>query len=299
MSDLSLIRNWHEKAKDDYFSRYIFEYLSFEAFLKKYKYPVDEVRTLSGNTKERSYIQRLKNETSYEERWHILVKEDIQLKDTTTKLVQYLSIEPLHSEDERHWWGCTAYQQNQCQNQTIYGVVSTINDYVNMVEFWYQIRNNLFHASKDPNSKRDEQLVTFAYSTLSIFLEKVLLIEMEEKTMHPASWEGFEHRFFTGKAEATIKVGAGFGNANVYELLFLDSKFFPIILHGRQIDRDYVIKKLSFNLQNLYGDETLFRQEWEKISKKAHTQEQRDNLKIYFSEVSYYLKELITDFDKQ
>jgi hypothetical protein len=48
--------------------------------------------------------------------------------------------------------------------------VRSLSDWGNMVEFWYSVRNNLFHGTKDPNIKRDCFLVEHAYRTLAIFM---------------------------------------------------------------------------------------------------------------------------------
>ncbi len=95
-----------------------------------------------------------------------------------------------------------------------------------------------------------------------------------------------------------VKIGDITACANVHELLFMKDEHFPILFEGKQIDRQHVIEKLSFNLANLYGDETLFRQEWDRITSRADTEKQKDQLKTYFDEVSHHLKELIPDFDK-
>lgn len=293
MADISLIRNWHEKAKEDYFSRYIFEYLAFEAFLKKYRYTEDEMYSLAGNTRERSYIQRLKTEEHYSERWGELLSKQSDLKTTVNELIEFLMNEPLRSDS--NWWNCTMYDRQQCDDKEMDGVIASDTDFINIIEFWYQVRNNLFHGGKNPDSKRDEQLVTFGYLTLSIFMEDILLPEMEESTLYPAIWEEFEHKFFNGEAEVTF--GKSQACANVYELLFMDEKYFPVLLNDKQINRDYVISKLSSNLTNLYGDETLFQKEWERITRQANTLEKKENLKIYFSDIEYYLKELIPGYE--
>ena len=97
MVDISLIKNWHEKAKEDYFSRYIFEYLAFEAFLKKYKYSENEIHQKSGNTKERSYIQNIKGDNIFREKWRLLVSENNRLQKTLDELIDFLKNEPLVS----------------------------------------------------------------------------------------------------------------------------------------------------------------------------------------------------------
>ncbi len=40
-----------------------------------------------------------------------------------------------------------------------------------MVEFWYAVRNNLFHGGKNPTIKRDCFLVEHAYRTLAVFMK--------------------------------------------------------------------------------------------------------------------------------
>jgi hypothetical protein len=40
-----------------------------------------------------------------------------------------------------------------------------------MIEFWYGVRNNLFHGGKNPDVKRDYFLVEHAFKTLSKFMD--------------------------------------------------------------------------------------------------------------------------------
>jgi hypothetical protein len=42
-----------------------------------------------------------------------------------------------------------------------------INDFSQLIEVIYQIRNNLFHGHKSPTDKEDERIVTLAYNILS------------------------------------------------------------------------------------------------------------------------------------
>lgn len=295
MVDISLIKNWHEKAKEDYFSRYIFEYLAFEAFLKKYKYSEDEIRHKSGNIKERSYIQNIKNDADYSSKWSELLTNKKDFKKVVQELTVFLQNEPLVSDV--NWWSCTSFDYGQCPTNNPKGIIVNETDFVNVVEFWYQVRNNLFHAGKNPDNKRDEKLVAYAYATLSVFFEDILLPEIEQRTMHPAIWEEFEHKFFTGKAEAMVKVGNSDACANVYELLFTDEKFFPLILNGKQIDRAYIIDKLSFNLTNLYGDPYLLKEEWDNITRRARTPEDKAKIAEYFSSVIPLVKDAIPDLE--
>ena len=46
------------------------------------------------------------------------------------------------------------------------GVIHDLKDWENMVEFWYSIRNNLFHGAKNPQDERDQFLIENGYKTL-------------------------------------------------------------------------------------------------------------------------------------
>lgn len=293
MIDISLIKNWHEKAKEDYFSRYVFEYLAFEAFLKKHKYPEQDIISSFGRVNERGYIQKIKNETVYCNKWTTLLLEDKNLRETVLELVEYLRQKPL-SYDKK-WWDCSEFDCNNCTSITQKGEIKDENDFINIIEFWNYVRNNLFHAGKNPDDNRDIKLVTLAYKTLSVFFDKILLPEIEEKTLEPAMWEDFDYRFFEGKAEVTDKkTGAC---ANVYELLFLDDSCFPFTLNNKKIEREYIIERVSFNLVNLSGDDFLCRKEWDRILRTAHSEENKEKLKIYFKDILPFLKSIIGDLD--
>ena len=60
--------------------------------------------------------------------------------------------------EEIRWWNCS---NNQLSSKTsndeekISGVIHGLDDWKNMVEFWYSIRNNLFHGGKNPQDNRD------------------------------------------------------------------------------------------------------------------------------------------------
>lgn len=260
--------------------------MAFEAFLKKYKYTEDDIRQLANNSKERSYIQALKNDVSYATQWSELVTSDQRLQETVTDLIAFLNNEPLATDS--NWWGCTEYEHSQCPQQGIQGVIVTDSDFVNVVEFWYQVRNNLFHAGKDPDSKRDERLVAFAYNTLAPFMEKVLIAEMEQRTMVPSSWEDFEHRFFAGQAEAQVTIKGRTACANVYELLFIDDEYLPVLFRGQLIDRKHIVDKVVLQLTSLYGDDDLFKEEWDRVVSYARTPEQRDIIRQYFKPRDYF-----------
>lgn len=46
------------------------------------------------------------------------------------------------------------------------GTIKSDEDWKGMVEFWYTIRNNLFHGTKVPSRKRDLFMVKYGYNSL-------------------------------------------------------------------------------------------------------------------------------------
>lgn len=83
-------------------------------------------------------------------------------------VIRELKREPLHNtsldfdnpEIGDYWQGDPATR----------GRVLSVVDWGNMVEFWHEVRNNLFHGGKDPSIKRDCFLVEYAYKTISEFM---------------------------------------------------------------------------------------------------------------------------------
>ena len=284
MFDISLIKNWHEKAKEDYFSRFVFEYLAFEVFLKKYKYSqLDEAS-------ERFYIQKIKSDELYIRNWRDLVKTNNELNKIVNEIITFLNNEPLHPT--KNWWGCSEFKYSDCNQKDNKGIILNQDDFVNIVEFWNYVRNNLFHGNKNPNNERDGILVTYAYQSLSIFMEQVVLPEIEKRTVYPAVWEDFEHRFSKGEAELAIKSGNYYVYANIYELVCIDDNFFPVFLGDKKIERSYIINKLGNKLLSC-ADPNETEEEWNKILQKADTLEKKENLKVYFKMIIPYLKSTI------
>ncbi len=102
--------------------------------------------------------------------------EDDFLKDTWTEIISELKSKPLHNsshdmDDQQidKWWNSSGDQPNQ-ENSIQKGEVLSLNDWGNMVEFWYSVRNNLFHGGKNPDVQRDLFLVKNAYLTLRQFM---------------------------------------------------------------------------------------------------------------------------------
>lgn len=173
-----LIRNWHTKASNgDPFSRFVFEYLAFIAFLKKKKFI--EAKD------DRDSIQSLKQDEHIKTVYLIAVQNDTVLKATWKEVIIELEKLPLGNVSsngdkvgEIKWWNNSHLSFNnrtpEQQNQTK-GVIHDLDDWGNMVEFWYSVRNNLFHGAKDPENTRDSFLVEKAYETLGPLVDILIL----------------------------------------------------------------------------------------------------------------------------
>lgn len=80
LNDLNaLIKNWHIKAKeqDDYFSKYVFQYLSFITHLKN--------NLFLGETQDRKAIQSLKRDTHLQDGYLQFVAKEKSLKNCGKK----------------------------------------------------------------------------------------------------------------------------------------------------------------------------------------------------------------------
>jgi len=175
-----LIKNWHNKASDeDYFSKYVFEYLAFIAILK--------TQLFHGNDTDRNTIQKLKQNSS--------IKNDylnrIQAKSSLYRNWERIKIEldsgrlgnlsrNLNNVEEFKWWNCShnrLEQQTEEEKSKLKGVIHSFRDWENIVEFWVSIRNNLFHGAKDPEKERDQFVVKYGYKTLKELIEMLLYDE--------------------------------------------------------------------------------------------------------------------------
>lgn len=176
-----LINNWHIRAsEEDYFSKFVFEYLAFIAHVKTQLYQN------IGN--DRKAIQRLKREQSVRQRYlnRIRTKPTLQhdwehIKRTLDEVRLGNSSGNLFDVEEIEWWNCEQEELNQKtpkEKRKVNGEIHSLDDWGNMVEFWYSIRNNLFHGAKDPENERDQFAVKYGYRTLRELME--LLIREQE-----------------------------------------------------------------------------------------------------------------------
>lgn len=169
-----LIENWHTKASDeDYFSKFVFEYLAFVAYLKRKKF--------TNASNDRSAIQELKQDDGVRSSYLQECESTPELKEAWKKIKAELEKFRLGNvsgsrddAEEIRWWNCSHDQLKQKtkeENDRTMGVIHNLNDWENMVEFWYSIRNNLFHGAKNPQDERDQLLVENGYKTLRSLVE--------------------------------------------------------------------------------------------------------------------------------
>lgn len=177
-----LIKNWHIKAsEEDYFSKFVFEYLAFIAYLRKTKFISEE------GEKDRNTIQRLKRDNETKTDYLKRIQSNKKLKSAWEEIKKEFDKKPFHDAarlslgyDEHTWWNCSHAHDNQKTPEDkakAGGIIHNLEDWENMVEFWYCVRNNLFHGEKDPEHKRDEFAVEFGYKTLSELVEILLACE--------------------------------------------------------------------------------------------------------------------------
>lgn len=166
-----LIKNWHIKAnqQEDYFSKYVFEYLSFIAHLKNNLF-IEE-------TQDRRAIQALKKSTTQRDNYLKIILQDKEIEKVWNTVIKEIGNEPLHNSSHNYevpeidrWWNSSENEPNRATDKKK-GVIHNTADWENMVEFWVAIRNNLFHGGKNPNIERDYFLVRHAYLTMSPFME--------------------------------------------------------------------------------------------------------------------------------
>ncbi len=133
------------------------------------------------NDTDRNAIQKLKQNSTIKD----VYLEKIQKKSSLCRDWERIKTEldnrslgnlsrELNNLREFKWWNCShnrLEQQTEQEKSKLKGLIYSFRDWENMVEFWYSIRNNLFHGSKDPEEKRDQFVVEYGYKTLKELIE--------------------------------------------------------------------------------------------------------------------------------
>lgn len=182
MTYRNLIIKWHRRAQDainrDPFSAFVFEYLAFIALLKT---------ELHDASTDRNSIQNLKQNNFLKEKYLSKIQSDPRLAEHWDELSQKLKEKSLLGnatnngifiENELKWWNCDALRPNECGQEPERrqkGIIHDMRDWGNMVEFWYSVRNNMFHGTKDPENERDIFLVEKGFKTLKVLMDILLL----------------------------------------------------------------------------------------------------------------------------
>lgn len=258
----NLIKSWHVKAtQDDYFSKFMFEYLAFIAFIHTQRYSNNEIikkikieNTRSKKTiaTDRDYIQTLKQDEEYKSKWHALLTSNHKAREEMQSLHDYLCVNPLVVNEQR--WDNELYRQNP----DIYvsrGCLDDIYDYRNVIEFWYTVRNNLFHGTKGPEVERDQKIVKYGFISLSLFVENVLMNSFEKNRMYPFYGHRFFEKFYEGEAEVTDESEGEGCFANIYEIVFLSDEKFPVVIENKTFSREDLIEIINNSLRLSYGSE--------------------------------------------
>lgn len=178
----SLIKNWHIKAsEEDYFSKFVFEYLAFIAFLRK--------KEFINETEDRATIQKLKRDNEIKIAYLKRIQSNEKLRRAWERIKREFDREPFHDaarcsigRDEHTWWNCShlrSHEQTEEEKRKTKGVIHNLEDWENMIEFWYCVRNNLFHGEKEPGYKRDKFAVEYGYKTLRELVE-ILLAKVQQ-----------------------------------------------------------------------------------------------------------------------
>src|SRR3989344_5648584 len=133
----NLILNWHQKASDeDYFSKYVFEYLAFIAHLK--------TQLFDSTDQDRMAIQKLKQNQSLKEKYLRRIQTKSALKNDWEHIKGKLdelrlgnASRNLNSIEEIKWWNCSHTNlnaQTQEEKTKLKGVIQSLDDWENMVE---------------------------------------------------------------------------------------------------------------------------------------------------------------------
>ncbi|MEW8292732.1 MAG: hypothetical protein AB2672_19625 [Candidatus Thiodiazotropha endolucinida] len=160
-----LITAWHDKAAEgDTFSRFVFQYLAFIAHVKN--------NIFYAATNDRQAIQGLKRDEDICGRYLAAVASDAELAQFWIEVISKLKRKPLRNSSNDpdfpeidKWWN-NSENQPRSDGDFPSGKVLSLEDWSNMVEYWYSIRNNLFHGGKNPDTGWDAFLVEHAFQTL-------------------------------------------------------------------------------------------------------------------------------------
>ncbi len=130
-----LILSWYKKStEEDYFSKFIFLYLAFNASLRK--------KFFVNSKTDREAIDSLKKADKIKETYFNFIKMDREIIVSLESIIRELQKEPLQNISKNN-------------GKLIKIAINNIQDWPNLIEFVYTVRNNLFHGTKNPEELRD------------------------------------------------------------------------------------------------------------------------------------------------
>ncbi len=183
-----LIYLWYQKAvHKDYFSKFVFLYLAFAAFLRKKRFPECN--------KDREAIEKLKEDKEIKDKFYTFyVKCDRRTITVIEGLIRELKKQPL---------------KNETGGKTKQVIINSVDDWKNIIEFVYVVRNNLFHGEKSPEAFRDFVMVYHAYKILLSIVEVMVgMIDMRRLGIRANKLREYERTLIKERNETKSQVQA-------------------------------------------------------------------------------------------
>jgi len=146
-----LIFSWYKRStEEDYFSKFIFLYLDFNASLMK--------KFFVNSREDRQEIESLKKADKIKETYFSLIEINREIVVSFESLIIELQGKHLRNTS-----------RNKGEIKEI--IIKDAQDWSNLIEFVYTVRNNLFHGTKNPEEFRDWSMVCYAYILLKPLAE--------------------------------------------------------------------------------------------------------------------------------
>lgn len=155
------VRSWHNRAieEEDYFVKFIFDYLAFIALICYNK-----------DKRDRKLIQELKRDPQVKKEYFSKVN-----MDKLNEIIPILHSRPITNETNEHdkWWDCDL---NHCPQQvsSTDGIIHSVDDFQNIIEFVYRARNNLFHGRKGIDFGRDSLIVEYGFHLINPLVDVLI-----------------------------------------------------------------------------------------------------------------------------
>ena len=147
-----IIRKWYEKAQnaEDPFDKFIYLWIAFDAFATNYS----------------------------EKEWPKQIRKSIEKDPMLTNCYISLMKNNHFSRKIRELQKlCPVYDtRKKFRNDPRHSVtLSDPNNFEELINVIYKIRNNLFHGGKSPDEERDKELVSLAFNILDKFSTLIFL----------------------------------------------------------------------------------------------------------------------------